>query len=308
MAEKGGQHATGGAANDTRALLATCVAAAVKAGDIVRAAAARLEDVQWEVKGPADFVSEVDRSAERAIAGIVAERHPDAVLIAEEMTPGAVGAALTFVADPLDGTTNFLHGFPWYAVSIAALVNGTPAAGAVLNVATGELFTATAGGGARRNGQPVHVSRITEPNRALIGTGFPFKHREGIAPYMDVLPRIMEQTAGLRRPGSAALDLCDVACGRFDAFWEFRLAPWDVAAGILLIREAGGVVTDFAGRPAPVAHGPIVAGNPVMHAWLVRQLGKRGTGTGSGEPGTETRERRPGNGEPGTENREPAVG
>lgn len=257
---------------DTRGLLATCVAAAVKAGDIVRAAAARLDVVQWEVKGPADFVSEVDRSAERAIAVIVAERHPDAVLIAEEMTPGAVGAGLTFVADPLDGTTNFLHGFPWYAVSIAALVNGAPAAGAVLNVATGELFTATAGGGARRNGQPVHVSRIAEPNRALIGTGFPFKHREGIAPYMDVLPRIMEQTAGLRRPGSAALDLCDVACGRFDAFWEFRLAPWDVAAGILLIREAGGVVTDFEGQPAPVSHGPIVAGNPAMHGWLLAQL------------------------------------
>ncbi len=224
------------------------------------------------MKGPADFVSEVDRSAERAIAEIVAERHPDAVLVAEEMTPKAAEAGLTFVADPLDGTTNFLHGFPWYAVSIAALVNGSHAAGAVLNVPNGELFTATAGGGARRNGQPIHVSTITEPNRALLGTGFPFKHREGIAPYMGILPRIMEQTAGLRRPGSAALDLCDVACGRFDAFWEFRLASWDVAAGILMIREAGGVVTDFDGNPAPVAHGPIVAGNPAMHEWLLRQL------------------------------------
>lgn len=261
-----------GQGSDSRALLATCVAAAVRAGDVVRAGASRLGEIRWEVKGPADFVSEVDRSAERAIAEIVAERHPDAVLIAEEMTPEVAEAGLTFVADPLDGTTNFLHGFPWYAVSIAALVNGSQAAGAVLNVANGELFTATAGGGARRNGLPIHVSTIDEPNRALLGTGFPFKHREGIAPYMGILPRIMEQTAGLRRPGSAALDLCDVACGRFDAFWEFRLASWDVAAGILVIREAGGVVTDFEGRPAPVAHGPIVAGNPKMHEWLLRQL------------------------------------
>ena len=257
----------------------------MRAGEVIRAAAATLNEVRWEVKGPADFVSEVDRSAERVLAGIIAERHPDAVLIAEEGTPGAVAAHLTFVADPLDGTTNFLHGFPWYAVSIAALVDGVPVAGAVLNAANGELFTAVAGGGARRSGQAISVSKITEPARALLGTGFPFKHREGIAPYMSVMPRIMEQTAGLRRPGSAALDLCDVACGRFDAFWEYRLAPWDVAAGILIIREAGGIVTDFDGRPAPIAHGPIAAGNPTMHAWLLEQL--REAGGGKREPRTE---------------------
>ena len=194
------------------------------------------------------------------------------MLIAEEGSPKAAQRALTFVADPLDGTTNFLHGFPWYAVSIAALKDGAQVAGAVLNAANGELFTAAAGGGARRNGQAIGVSKITDPSRALLGTGFPFKQREGIAPYMKVMPRIMEQTAGLRRAGSAALDLCDVACGRYEAFWEYQLAPWDVAAGILIIREAGGVVTDFDGNPAPVAKGPIVAGNPKMHAWLLEQL------------------------------------
>lgn len=261
---------------DPRALLATCVAAAVRAAGIVRGAAAQLSEVRWEVKGPADFVSAVDRNAERALAEVIAERHPAAVLIAEEMSPKAATAAdLTFVADPLDGTTNFLHGFPWYAVSIAALVNGAQVAGTVLNVANGELFTAVRGSGARRNGQPIRVSEIAEPGRALLGTGFPFKHREGIAPYMAVMPKIMERTAGLRRAGSAALDLCDVACGRFDAFWEYRLAPWDVAAGILMIREAGGIVTDLDGRPAAVAHGPIVAGNPTMHAWLLEQLSSR---------------------------------
>ena len=152
------------------------------------------------------------------------------------------------------------------------MVDGAQVAAAIMNVPNGELFTATAGSGTRRNGQPVRTSDISDASRALIGTGFPFKHREGIAPYMDVLPRLMQSTAGLRRAGSAALDLCDVACGRFDAFWELRLAPWDVAAGILMIREAGGVVTDLDGRPAPVAHGPIVAGNPTMHAWLLEQL------------------------------------
>ena len=255
-----------------RALLATCVAAAVRGAEVVRSASTTLANITWEAKGPADFVSEVDRGAEEVIRRVVAERHPDAVLIAEESTPTVAQGDLTFVADPLDGTTNFLHGFPWYAVSIAALAKGTPVAGAILNVANGELFTAVRGGGARRNGQPIHVSSITEPSRALIGTGFPFKHREGIAPYMGILPRLMQSTAGLRRAGSAALDLCDVACGRFDAFWELRLAPWDVAAGILMIREAGGVVTDLEGEPAPVASGPIVAGNPVMHAWLLEQL------------------------------------
>lgn len=244
----------------------------MKAADVIRAASLRLSEITWEAKGPADFVSVVDRGAEDVIRRVVAERHPEAVLIAEESAPRAEQGELTFVVDPLDGTTNFLHGFPWYAVSIAALLRGEHGAAAVLNVATGELYTAVHGGGARRNGQPIHVSTVTEPSRALIGTGFPFKHREGIAPYMGILPRLMESTAGLRRAGSAALDLCDVACGRFDAFWELRLAPWDVAAGILIIREAGGVVTDLEGKPAPVASGPIVAGNPRMHEWLLTQL------------------------------------
>ena len=245
----------------------------MRASAIIREAAGKLATITWEAKGPADYVSEVDRGAEREIAAVIAERHPGAVLIAEESSPHAAQGALTFVADPLDGTTNFLHGFPWYAVSIAALVNGQHEAGVVLNVPTGELFTAVRGGGARRNGQPIHVSKITEPSRALIGTGFPFKHREGIGPYLKVLPKLMESAAGLRRAGAASLDLCDVACGRFDAFWEYQLAPWDVAAGILIIREAGGIVTHLDGSPAAAVQGAFVAGNPKMHAWLLEQLG-----------------------------------
>src|SRR5688500_4906500 len=157
---------------DPRALLATCVAAAVRASEVVRRGAADLRAVHWEVKGPADFVSAVDRGAEEVIAQVVAERHPTAALIAEELTPRATAAELTFVADPLDGTTNFLHGFPWYAVSIGAVVAGETVAGAVLNVANGDLFTAAQGSGARKNGEAIRVSEITEPARALVGTGF----------------------------------------------------------------------------------------------------------------------------------------
>ncbi|HVZ77284.1 MAG TPA: inositol monophosphatase family protein [Gemmatimonadaceae bacterium] len=259
---------------ERRALLATCVAAAARGAEVVRAGAADRAGLAWEAKSPADFVSEVDRASEHVIATIVRERHPDARMVGEELSPDAAAdlRGLAFIADPLDGTTNFLHGFPWYAVSVGAAVDGALVAGAVVNVPTGELFTATASDGARRNGEPIRVSTETDPARSLLGTGFPFKHREHIGTYLESLPRLMRATAGIRRPGAAALDLTDVACGRFEAFWELMLAPWDIAAGTLIVREAGGLVTDLEGRPAPVAHGPIVAGNPAMHAWLLEQL------------------------------------
>jgi myo-inositol-1(or 4)-monophosphatase len=260
--------------SDTRALLATCVAAAAKAAEVIRAGASRRDELVWETKTRADFVSEVDRASEQVLRDIIRGRHPDAKLIAEEGSPELQTLdGLTFIADPLDGTTNFLHGFPWYAVSIAAVVDGALVAGTVLNAATGELFTATAGGGARRAGQPISVSTISDPSRALIGTGFPFKEGNDYTErYLEILPPIMLQSAGIRRPGSAALDLADVACGRFDAFWEMLLSPWDLAAGLLLIREAGGIVTNIAGDPCPIAHTSVVAGNPAMHAWLLTKV------------------------------------
>lgn len=256
-----------------RALLATCVAAAIAAADEIRRRTPGRAGLAWELKGATDFVSAVDHAAEAAIAGIVHARHPGATLLAEEGSPDtASDRGLVFVADPLDGTTNFLHGFPWYAVSIAALVDGEVTAGAILNVPTGELFTATLGGGARRSGEPIVVSALTEPTRALIGTGMPFKDPALADAYVATLPAIMKGCAGIRRPGAAALDLADVACGRFDAFWEPRLAPWDIAAGMLLVREAGGLVTDYRGTPATVQHMPVVAGNAALHAWLLAQL------------------------------------
>src|SRR5262249_36825202 len=162
------------------------------AAEIIREGAARRHAIVWEQKSEFDFVSDVDRRAELAITEVITGRHADARVLGEEFSPSMVDhTGLVFVADPLDGTTNFLHGIPWYAVSIAAMLDGGLQAGVVLNAANGELFTATTGGGARLNGQPIGVSPITDPARALIGTGFPFKGDEHVDEYLQMLPRIM---------------------------------------------------------------------------------------------------------------------
>lgn len=261
---------------DGRALLATCVAAAVKGADAVRSHSQHLETLEWEEKSRADYVTAADRDSEHAIRDIITARHRDAVILGEELSPevaaATLKAGLVFVVDPLDGTTNFLHGFPWYAISIAAMYDGDLVASAILNVANGELFTAVAGSGARRSGQPIRVSSITEPIRSLFATGFPFKQANQVERYLRGFGEVMKQAAGVRRVGAASLDLADVACGRYEGFWELSLAPWDVAAGILLVREAGGVVTDLRGEPAQIAHTGIVAGNPTMQEWLLKVL------------------------------------
>ena len=261
------------AAREHRELLATAVAAAIRATDVIRRRSADRGNLVWRFKAAADFVSEVDVASEEAIREIVAARHTDAVVVGEELSPEhGSGTGIAFIVDPLDGTTNFLHGYPWYAVSIGVMMSAELVAGVVLNVATGELFTATSGGGARRNGEPITVSPIDDPSRALIGTGFPFKQLDRLDEYQRQFAAVTRATSGIRRAGAAALDLADVACGRFEGFWELGLAPWDVAAGILLIREAGGVVTDLDGMPARIAPGAFVAGSPRMHEWLLRTL------------------------------------
>jgi myo-inositol-1(or 4)-monophosphatase len=259
---------------DDAFLLDTIVIAARHAAAAIREHEPGIATLRWEEKTPTDFVSIVDRAAEARIADVMRQRLPDARLLGEESAPhlADVERGVVLVADPLDGTTNFLHGYPAYAVSIAALVDGELRAGVILDVPRDELFTATAGGGAWRDGAQIAVSSITTPARALLGTGFPFKRHGDIEPYVARLPEIMRAIAGIRRPGAAALDLASVACGRFDAFWELTLAPWDVAAGILLVREAGGLVTDFSGVDSRVAHAGLVAGNPFMHRWLLDQL------------------------------------
>ncbi|GLC26179.1 inositol monophosphatase family protein [Roseisolibacter agri] len=250
--------------------------AAARAAAFIATHAAQLGALTWEHKGPADFVSDVDRGAEAIVRDVLLAAFPDAVFLGEETyDPSQVlGEGLAFVVDPLDGTTNFLHGFPWYAVSIGALHAGELVAGVVRNAATGETFHAAAGAGAwRRDARGadarIHVSATTDPARALVGTGFPFKHLAHLDSYQRQFAVVTARTAGIRRAGAAALDLCDVACGRFDAFWEHTLAPWDIAAGLLIVREAGGVTSDLAGDAARVDHTSLLVGNPAMHAWML---------------------------------------
>ena len=250
--------------------------AAARAAAFIADGAARLGTLTWEHKGPADFVSDVDRGAETIVRDVLLAAFPDAVFVGEESyDPAApLDRGLTFVVDPLDGTTNFLHGFPWYAVSIGALRDGALVAGVVRNAATGETFFAAHGAGAWRTSVGGHTVRIrvspnTEPARALIGTGFPFKHLAHLEAYQRQFAVVTGATAGIRRAGAAALDLCDVACGRFDAFWELTLAPWDIAAGLLIVREAGGLTTDLDGAEAHVSHTPLLVGSPAMHAWML---------------------------------------
>jgi myo-inositol-1(or 4)-monophosphatase len=268
-----GENTSQASRRDARTLLDTAIAAADAAAIFIRERSGNLGALAWVEKSSVDFVSEVDHGAEERIRAIVLDRHPEAFIVGEEFSPDAIAdSGLAFIVDPLDGTTNFLHGYPEYAVSIGVARDGEIVAAVVVNVPMGERFTALRGEGAWRDGAPIRVSRITEPNRALIGTGFPFKHPETLPLWQEQFGRVMLETAGVRRAGAAALDLCDVACGRFEAFWELRLAPWDFAAGLLIVHEAGGVVTDLAGQPVTLAHTPIVAGSPVMHAWLLSLL------------------------------------
>ena len=260
---------------ERRDLLEIAVRAAREAAGVIRAAAPRARSIDWRSKGPTDFVSEVDIAAEERILAIVARELPGATILAEESaaatSPDRVATGLAVVIDPLDGTTNFLHGYPEYAVSIGVLMDGEPVAAVVYDVPGDELFTAAAGGGAFMNGTPIRVSTITDPQRALIGTGFPFKDAADIPPYQEQMSRVMAQVSGVRRPGAASIDLASVAAGRFDAFWENTLSPWDFAAGMLLVREAGGVVTDLDGAHLrALAPAGVLAGNPPLHEWLGR--------------------------------------
>jgi myo-inositol-1(or 4)-monophosphatase len=258
------------------ALLTVALEAARAGAAVIRDAAPRLNSIVWREKRPSDFVSEVDIAAEATILAILRRAVPGAGVLAEE-SASALDAerqrtGIVFVVDPLDGTTNFLHGYPEYAVSVGVLRDGALAAGVVIDVPIGEVFTATAGGGAFRNGERIHVSTIDTPERALIGTGFPSRRVKDLAPYLAALGRVMAGSGGVRRAGAAALDLASIACGRFDGFWEMRLSPWDIAAGLLLVREAGGVVTTLDGTECPVAFTSIVGASAAMHPWLLATL------------------------------------
>jgi myo-inositol-1(or 4)-monophosphatase len=274
--------AISGTDRDNRELLDVALEAARAAASVIRDATSEREELVWETKGRSDFVSAVDKASEQQIAEIVGRRLPDAVMLGEELSPNALSnTGIVVIADPLDGTTNFLHGYPEYAVSIGVAREGELCAAVVLNVPRGEEFTAISGGGAFLNGVRIKVSSLREPGRALIGTGFPFRTVEQLPQYVAQFSLVAAGTAGMRRAGAAALDLASVACGRFDAFWELTLAPWDVAAGILLVREAGGIVTDLEGQSARPVAGGLVAGNPAMHAWLLQTVRRANVNKGN---------------------------
>ncbi len=255
-------------------ILALTLGTARQAAGYIRSVGHPPQPAAWGLKGTSDFVTQVDRRSEQLIAKMLLAEYPDSTVMGEELTPDRLGedSGLLWIVDPLDGTTNFLHGYPAYAVSIAALVDGELIAGVVTDVSRNIVYHATAGGGAWCGERPLKVSDTSDPALALIGTGFPFKALDQLPQYLRNLANILCNTSGIRRAGSAALDLVDVSSGRFDGFWELSLAPWDVAAGTLLVREAGGVVTDTDGASDVVRQGPIVAGNPKIHQWLLEVL------------------------------------
>lgn len=253
-------------------MLNIAVKAARRAGDIIVQASRNLDLLNISKKSRSDFVSEVDRAAEEAIIRILRESYPDHAILAEES--GASGdtrnAEFLWIIDPLDGTTNFLHGFPQYSVSIALKHKDILSKAVVYNPNNNELFTASKGGGAYLNNQRLRVSKRIRLEDCLIGTGIPFRDLTHMDAYLNIFKDIIPRVAGIRRPGSAALDLSYVAAGRYDGFWEIGLAPWDMAAGVLMIKEAGGLVGDLEGDDTYLESGQILAGNPKIFSQLLQ--------------------------------------
>jgi myo-inositol-1(or 4)-monophosphatase len=255
-------------------LLNTAVKAARKAGAIINRASLDLDQLRVSSKGHADFVTEVDRAAEKVIIETLSQAYPDHGFLGEEsgasQPPNA--ADFTWIIDPLDGTTNFIHGFPQYAVSIGCLHGGQITQGVIYDPSRNDLFTATRGRGAFLNDRRLRVSKRTRLKESLIGTGFPFRDFDKLDKYLQLFRRLTAATAGLRRPGAAALDLAYVAAGRFDGFFEYGLKPWDVAAGSLLVIEAGGLITDDLGGSDYLNSGNLVCGTPKIFPQLLRMI------------------------------------
>ncbi len=254
-------------------LLNIGVRAARRAGDLIVRSLSRLDSLKIDTKGRNDFVTDIDRKAEAEIIATIRRSHPDHAFLAEESGRGGGDSEFVWIIDPLDGTTNFLHGFPTFAVSIALQHRGRLQHAVVYDPMRQEFFTASRGDGAQLEGRKIRVSNQRTLEGSLIGTGFPYRMEAAhIDDYLAMLKVIMGTAAGVRRPGAAALDLAYVAAGRIDGFWEFGLAPWDTAAGTLLIQEAGGRIGTPAG--SEYALGPnIVAGNPKVYQELLDALG-----------------------------------
>lgn len=250
--------------------LNTAFKAARRAGDMMMRAASNLSSVKVDSKAFNDFVSDVDRQAESIIIDILKDAYPHHRIVSEEA--GVIGnerAEFEWIIDPLDGTTNYLHGHPQYAISMALLEKGVLKEALVYAPERNDLYTASRGQGALLNDRRIRVSNRIDLNQALIGTGFPVVDQSMLDTYLAILKDFISKTAGVRREGAASLDLCALATGRFDGFFEFNLKPWDIAAGALIVQEAGGIVTDMRGEDDWLQSGDIVAANPKI---LVQML------------------------------------
>jgi myo-inositol-1(or 4)-monophosphatase len=255
-------------------LLNIAVAAARRAGDIIARQSRQTQSLRIDSKQRHDFVTQVDRQAENEIIKTIRKAHPDHAILAEESGPQGQNE-VTWIIDPLDGTTNFIHEIPHYAVSIAVRWRARLEHAVVYDPVKLEMYTASRGSGAFLNDRRVRVAGRTGLENAVIGTGIPFRDMSYADAYFPMLREIAGKTAGIRRAGAAALDLAYVAAGRLDGFWEFGLQPWDMAAGVLLVQEAGGVNGDPAGGTAHLDTGHIACGNPKVFAALVRECKPR---------------------------------
>ena len=260
-------------------MLNTAVKAARRAGNLINRASLDLGHINVSVKQQNDFVTEVDRAAEATIIETLREVYPTHSILAEESGNTSGDAEFQWIIDPLDGTTNFIHGLPQYAISIALAHKGILTHAVVFDPNRNELFTATKGAGAFLNDKRIRVSKLTRLEEALIGTGFPYRMFDHIDTYLTIFKEMTRRCAGVRRPGAASLDLAWVATGRLDGFWEFGLSPWDMAAGALLILEAGGLVSDLSGDANYLQTGNIIGGTPKVFNQLLQAIQPHRTAT-----------------------------
>lgn len=254
-------------------MLNTAIRAARAAGTVILRHMDRIRDLPVDTKGRNDFVTEVDHQAEAAIIHHLQKAYPHHAILAEESGEHGSSQDFLWIIDPLDGTTNYLHGFPQYAVSIALQHRGKLDQAVIYDPLKNELFTASRGSGAQLDGRRIHVSKQSRLEGALLGTGFPFKEMDRLDEYLESFRALITRTAGIRRAGAAALDLAYVACGRLDGFWEYGLKPWDMAAGALLIEEAGGMVADMDGGTNYLQSGNIMGGTPRITEAMQDALG-----------------------------------
>jgi myo-inositol-1(or 4)-monophosphatase len=250
-------------------LIKTAVDCVKKGGAILLDYHAKLQTLQIQSKGRFDYVTEADLAAQEAIVQLIRHRHPDHEILAEEDESSSGQNASRWLVDPLDGTTNFIHGFPVFAVSVALEYKDAIVLGAVYDPCRRELFLAQKGHGATLNGSPIQVSNRRKVDEALVATAFPWREKTILSHYLRGFNRIFAKVSDVRRTGSAALDLSYVACGRCEGYWELGLSPWDIAAGHLLVKEAGGYISDFNGGNNHIWIGDVVAGNRPIHTFLL---------------------------------------